>query len=150
MHKLMEYVCKELEELERKAEKEGKLSAAEIEYADKLTHIKKNLLRADELWQDSEYSEDSGMGGSYYSRRGRLYRNSYDDRYARRGSYDDGTYENGNSMARGRNARRDSMGRYSRGDKSEMIEELQELMQDAPDERTKQEFQRFITKMEQM
>ena len=45
MHKLMEYVCNELEELESKADKEGKLSAAEIEYADKLTHIKKNLLR---------------------------------------------------------------------------------------------------------
>lgn len=101
MHKLMEYVCKELEELERKAEKEGKLSAAEVEYADKLTHIKKNLLRADELWQDSEYSED---GGSYrsYARGGnrgggRSSRRSYDGSYARN-AYDDGSYEG--SMAR--------------------------------------------------
>lgn len=158
MHKLMEYICKELEELERKAEKEGKLSAAEIEYADKLTHIKKNLLRADELWEDSEYSEASGR--NYYSRErggnrggGRSYRGSYEGRYAREGgSYEDGSYEGGGSMARGRgrNARRDSMGRYSRGDKSEMIEELQELMEDAPDDKTRQEFQRFITKMEQM
>lgn len=147
MHKLMEYICKELEELERKAEKENKLSAAEIEYADKLTHIKKNLLRADELWDGSEYSEDSG--DSYYSMarggRGRSYRGSYD------GSYNayEGTY-GGNSMARGRNARRDSMGRYSRGNKSEMIEELQDLMETAPDERTRQEFHRFISKVEQM
>ena len=30
MHKLIEYICDELEELERKADKEGKLSMAEI------------------------------------------------------------------------------------------------------------------------
>lgn len=160
MHKLMEYVCKELDELERKAEKEGKLSAAEIEYADKLTHIKKNLLRADELWEDSEYSEDSGMRGSYYSRArggnrgGRSNRGSYESRYARMGnSYEDGSYENGGSMAsgRGRNARRDSMGRYSRADGTEMmVDELRELMEQAPDDRTRMEFQKFIQKVEQM
>ena len=49
MHKLMEYVCDELEELERKAEKGGKLSMAEIQYADTLAHMKKNLLKADEM-----------------------------------------------------------------------------------------------------
>ncbi len=156
MHKLMEYVCKELEELERKAEKEGKLSAAEIEYADKLTHIKKNLLRADELWDDSEYSE--AMNGGSYARRsyargrggqggGRSYRGSYESRYSREN--EGSSYDDGMSMARGRNARRDSMGRYSR-DKSTMIDELQELMEDAPDDKTRQEFQRFITRMEQM
>lgn len=157
MHKLMEYICNELEEYERKADKDGKLSPAEIEYIDKLTHIKKNLLRSDELWEDSEYSEASGR--NYYSRArggnrgGQGGRSSYENRYAREGgSYENASYEGGNSMARGRgrNARRDSMGRYSRGDRSEMIEELQELMEDAPDDKTRQEFQRFITKMEQM
>lgn len=166
MHKLMEYICNELEELERKADKEGKLSAAEIEYGDMLAHFKKNLLRADELWEDSEYSEASGR--NYYSRArggnqgggrggqggggGRSSRGSYEGRYARNeNAYEDGSFEGGTSMARGRgrNARRDSMGRYSR-DKSDMIEDLQELMEDAPDDRTRQEFQRFITKMEQM
>ena len=62
-----------------------------------------------------------------------------------------GSYARG----RGRNARRDSMGRYSReGGYSQaaddMIQDLRELMEDAPDERTQQEFQRFIQKMEQM
>lgn len=153
MHKLMEYICNELEELERKADKEGKLSAAEIEYIDKLTHIKKNLLRAEEMWEDSEYSMD---GGSYArggrSNRGgnssRASRRSYEGGSNRSNAYEGGSYE---SMARGRNARRDSMGRYSRGDESEMmIQELRELMEEAPDDRTRQEFQRFITKMEQM
>ena len=32
----------------------------------------------------------------------------------------------------------------------EMVEELRDLMQDAPDEQTRKEFQRFIQKLEQM
>jgi hypothetical protein len=45
------------------------------------------------------------------------------------------------------------MGRYSSDGYSrdgEMISELHRLMEDAPDERTRQEFQRFITKIESM
>jgi hypothetical protein len=130
MHKLLKYTCDELEELERKAEK-GKLSTAELEYADKLAHLKKNILRADEL-----------MGEGYSG-------DSYDS------PYDDMRYD-GRSFARGR--RRDSMGRYSsrysrRGysmDGNEMISELRDLMDASPDDRTRQEFQRFISKMEQM
>lgn len=137
MHKLMEYVCDELDALERKADKDGKLSMAEIEYADKLAHIKKSLLTADELWEDSEYSNATdGRGG----------------RIMRGGSY---RYDDGRSYARGRNVRRDAMGRYSReGGYSygadDMVRELRELMQDAPDDRTRQEFERFIRKIEQM
>jgi hypothetical protein len=41
------------------------------------------------------------------------------------------------------------MGRYS-SDNDMLVEELRSLMEDAPDERTKMEFQKFITKMEQM
>ena len=43
--------------------------------------------------------------------------------------------------------KRDSMGRYSRG-KNELMSELHNLMEESPDERTRQEFKRFITKME--
>ena len=49
--------------------------------------------------------------------------------------------------------RRDDMGRYSRNRYSydgNMISELRNLMEEAPDERTKQEFKRFIQKMESM
>lgn len=153
MHKLMEYICGELEELERKADKEGKLSMAEIEYADKLAHIKKSLLSAEEMWDDSEYSEASSYRGSYagresgQSRRGSSRRggSSYRGGSSRRGgsSYD-GSYEG--SYAR----RRDSMGRYSRDGSTEMVEDLRELMQEAPDQQTRQEFQRLIEKLEQM
>lgn len=162
MHKLIEYICDELEELERKADKEGKLSMAEIQYGDMLAHFKKNLLKSEEMMEESEYSMDGGSyeGGSYarggnrggdnrggQSRRGGMSMrggNSY--RYEGEGSY---------ARGRGRNAKRDAMGRYSsRGgysmDGDEMIDELRDLMQDAPDEQTRMEFQRFIQKIEQM
>ena len=40
------------------------------------------------------------------------------------------------------------MGRYSGDDN--MVAELRELMQDAPDEQTRKEFERFIQKIERM
>ena len=66
---------------------------------------------------------------------------------------DDGSYARGDNRSyargRGRNARRDSMGRYSRAN-DDMVEKLRMMMQEAPDQQTRQEFQRFIQKMEQM
>ena len=133
MHKLIDYVCDELEELEKKADK-GKLSMSEIEYADKLAHLKKNILRADEL-MDEGYSGDSS----------RMYPYSMDG---------------GMSYARGR-ANRDSRGRYTPNnysrysrngysmDDDSMIQELRELMSQVP-EHKRQKFQRFISEMEQM
>jgi len=148
MHKLIEYVCDELEELERKADKDGKLSMAEMQYADLLAHTKKNLLKADELWEEGDYSE--AMDGMSYE-------GSYRGSYARgnQGGNRGGNNRSSYARGRGRNARRDSMGRYSsEGGYSrageDMVMELREMMQDAPDERTRQEFQRFIAKMEQM
>jgi hypothetical protein len=145
MHKLMEYICNELDELERKADKEGKLTAAEIEYADKLTHIKKNILRSEELWEDSEYSEDDGT--SYVRGRNQNNMGGSSRYYGGSSRYDGGSMARG----RGRNARRDTMGRYSRNEGADMmVEQLKEIMEDAPDDRTRQEFQRFIQKIEQM
>ena len=162
MHKLIEYICDELEELERKAEKGGKLSMAEIEYADVLAHTKKNLLKGEEMMEESEYSMDGGSyrGGNSYARGenrgGQLRRDGMGMRGGNNYRYEgEGSYARGDGRGRGRNARRDSMGRYSReggysmaGD--EMVEELRDLMQDAPDEQTRMEFQRFIQKIEQM
>lgn len=87
-----------------------------------------------------------------------MYGESYDDGYGRsmRGSYDGGM-----SYARGRrNARRDSMGRYSRDGRSyrgnsyergysrdgkdEYREQLMDMLDSAPDEATRQSIQRTI------
>lgn len=127
MHKLCEYIDEELMELERKVGKGQKLNAAEVEYGDKLAHWKKSLLTNDAMeGRDDEYSGYEGR------------------------SYADGrNYNRDGSYAR----RRDSRGRYSSDGYSrngEMMSELHRLMADAPDERTRQEFQRFINKIESM
>lgn len=97
-------------------------------------------------YADGPYNGMSNRGGRGGSYRGGSYG----------GSYDGGSYARG----RGRNAKRDSMGRYSsnRGGnyrmysredgKSEYIENLRDMMEEAPDEQTRQEIQRMIQKME--
>ena len=95
------------------------ISASTLEYIDKLAHAIKNIEKIIE--------SDSGM--------------------SRRGSY--GEYEG--TFA----PRRDRMGRYSReysrdySRHGDMVEELRELMNDAP-ENTKHEFRKFIQKIETM
>lgn len=128
MHKLIEYVCDELKELETKAEKGG-LSASEIEYADTLAHLKKNLLKGEMLYDEFDGEEYSGAG---------------------RRVYHDGSYR-GDSY-RGRSMKRDAMGRYSRerdySRTGDMVEQLRDMMDDAPDEQTRTEIKRLINKME--
>ena len=126
MHKLIEFVCDELKELERKAEKNDSLSMSEIQYMDTLAHAKKNLLTG-EAMMEAEDGESGRYSMPHY-----------------------GSYNYGGSYRRGR----DSMGRYTsrRGYSYDdgMIEELRSLMESAPDERTKSEFRQFIAKMEKM
>lgn len=126
MHKLIDYICDELKELERKAEKNGSLSMSEVQYMDTLAHAKKNLLTG-EAMMEAEDGESGRYSMPHY-----------------------GSYNYGGSYRRGR----DSMGRYTsrRGYSYDdgMIEELRSLMESAPDERTKSEFRQFIAKMEKM
>jgi hypothetical protein len=135
MHKLYEWACNELEELESKAEKG--LSAADVEYADRLTELKKNILKIEML-------EDEGYSAEYRDDMGSYARGN-------RGNYNRGYYRGG-SYARGRNARRDSMGRYSRDGYSraadEQIEMLESMMESAPNEQIKKEIEKLITKIE--
>lgn len=98
MHKIKEMLMKELYEYEDKAKKTsgGKLSAGDLETLHKLTDTVKNIDKIEMLEDDGGYSE----GGDWMGE-GRIYGQ---------------TYRGGESYARGRgrNARRDSMGRYSR------------------------------------
>ena len=162
MHKLMEFVCDELEELERKAAKDGKLSRTDLEDVKNLTEVKKNILKIEMLSEESEYS--NAMSGysrrDGYSRRGSYAGGSYADggsygdmSYADDGRNDfirpDGSYRDGGASyarGRGRYAKRDSMGRYSRAN-DEMTEELMKLMDKAPDEQTRSEIRKLMEKM---
>lgn len=136
MHRLCEYIDTELEMLERKIDDNGGLTEAEIRYGDLLAHFKKSILT------------NKGMERNTYSY-GNSRRNSNDRPY-----YDDGGMSN--ARGRGRNARRDSMGRFSRESysyddaKEDMMSELRELMQEAPDEETRKEFKRFMSKLSDM
>ena len=156
---LKEMLCDELEEYGRK----GEMSAGTLEIVDKLAHAVKNLGKIVEMYEDEEYSMDGGSmdggsmdGGSYArgggnrgggggNRGGRSSRRSGESNR----SYESGSYAGGGrSYARGRgqNARRDSMGRYSR-DSEELVEQLEEMMESAPDEETRMELKKLIKKM---
>lgn len=150
MHKLYEYVCDELKDLEKKADK-GNLSLQEVQYADTLAHLKKNLMKADEMMEDefgeysmsyypmTSYAEEGGnKGGGYMNMRGGRGGNSY-------------------ARGRGRNARRDSMGRYSRedgysyaeDDMNEIISDMRGIMSKLPADKQR-EVRAFIDSMERM
>ena len=94
MHELREMLMNELYEYEEKAKKMsgGKLSQSEMERIHKLTDTVKNIDKIELLEEGEGYSEDG-----HYMGEGRIYGTSY-------------------ARGRGRNARRDSMGRYSRDD----------------------------------
>lgn len=138
IYELKESLCDELEEYGKK----DKLDLGAIDVIDKLAHTIKNLDKIIESYEEQEYSMDYDDGMSYEGEQGRGGTLGGGSSYARRYTM---------ARGRGRNARRDSMGRYSSaGDSQMMISELRELMHDAPNEKTKMEFKKFIQKMEQM
>ena len=138
METLKDLLCAELEDYAEKGQKANKMSAGDLEAIHKLTDTVKNIMKIDVLKEEAGYSED----GTYMGE-GRIYGTSYDDGTHREGGY---------SYARGRRyARRDSMGRYSRDDgmsyardgrgmrggysrddgKHYMMEQLEEMMEEA-------------------
>lgn len=149
MHKIYEYLCDELKDLEKKAESGQQLSMAELEYLNKLTETKKNLLKIEMLEEDSEYS--NAMGGRGGNRGGNRGGGRNNASYAY--SMDDGMDMRGGSYARGRgrNARRDAMGRYSSEGYSRAEDDfradLEELMAMAPNDQIRQKMQRIMSDM---
>lgn len=139
MHKLIDFVCDELEDIEQKAYK-GELSISDVQYADTLAHLKKNLLKSEEMMEEFDEGYSSEMRPVDGTMRGGSYR-----------------YDGGMSYARGRGSRakRDSMGRYSseRGysrDAADMTAELQEMMDDPKYAPVKHDIERLMRKVEQM
>ena len=140
LHETCETLSRELGEANEKIKRAGgKLSAGDLEYIDKLTHALKSVKTTIAMME----AEDEGESGYYMP----MYGRSYAD-----GMNGDGrSYSRGRSYARGR----DSMGRFTsrRGGISYddgMIEELRDLMDRAPDEPTRREFHKLVTKLEQM
>ena len=123
LHELKEKLLKELEEYGGNA-KYSKEDVETIKYmASAIDHICN--ISEDEEGYSNHYPYYMGV--------------SYDDGMNRNGAY------RGRSYAGRRNARRDSMGRYSR---EGLADKMRDLMDEAPDERTRQEIQRMIEKFE--
>lgn len=152
LHEMCETLARSLKEANEKIRSAGgKLSTTDVDFVNKLTHALKSV-KATIAMIESEDMDDGGSygDGSYnmrgYSRDGGSYR----------GSYEGGSYARG----RGRYANRDSMGRYSSrgysrdgysrdgGYSGSMADELRELMDNVPDEQTRQELKRLIDKMQ--
>lgn len=131
LHETCETLSRELGEANEKIKKGGgKLSSGDLEYLDRLTHAIKSVKTTIAMME----AEDEGESGYYMPMYGRGY-----------------GMRDGNSYAR----RRDSMGRFTsrRGGMSYddgMVDELRDLMDRAPDEATRREFHKLITKLEQM
>ena len=137
MHDLKDLLCAELEDYAEKGKRSGELSKADVEVIDTVLNSVKNIYKIDKYKEETEgYSEDG-----HYMGEGRIYGTSYESGYSERG---------GSSYARGRGryAKRDSMGRYSRDDgmsyrggmrggysrddgKEYMREQLEEMMEQA-------------------
>lgn len=140
MHKIIEYIDREMKEYEDKISRGGELSSKDVEYLKDLAKTKMAIL-TNKAMEDEDggyserYSRDDGMDGR--TSHGRMY-------------YGGGSYPRYYSYAK-----RDSMGRYSRDGgysyadaKMDMIAELKELARKAPDDKTKQEIEHFANEME--
>lgn len=136
MHKiynLKEMLCNELEQYGSRE----KIDTASLEIIDKLAHAIKNIDKIIETYEEMEYSEYNESRGNSYGREGSSMRGGSYRGGSSRG-YDGMSYRDGYARA---NAR----GRYSRNDDMRM--ELQELMNEAPNEQFRQKLQRIMSDM---
>ena len=141
LYKDLEEICERLsKELKKANEKLNgrEMTAADTAYMDQLLHSLKSVKTVMAM-MDSE-TEDEGRsyeGRSYRGSSGRSGRRRDSmGRYS--GDYNGMRYMGNYSGRRG----------YSRDD--EMISNLREMMEDAPDEQTRNDLQRMISRMEMM
>lgn len=117
MEELCDILSEKIADKTRKIKSNG-MSDGDLDTVDKLTHSLASVKKI------LAFMEDDGYSGNYPMDYRGIYRGSY---------------------ARGRNVRRDSMGRYSRND---LADKMRELMMEAPDEHTRMEIKRMVEKME--
>lgn len=153
LEKACEYVEKTLAKANKKLEESGgDLNGGDINYMRDLTGTLKNIKTILAMAESEDgYSFEGNMGSSSYARSG----NSRGRGNSNARSYGGSSYTRG--RGRGSNAKRDSMGRYSseRGysyddARDDMIEQLESIMESAPDNETRMEFEKFVKKLESM
>lgn len=131
LHEMCETLSNELGDMNEKIKAAGgKMSAGDLEAVDKLTHAIKSIKSTVAMMEDEGYSGYYPMGG---------------------GSYNGGSYRGGSYRGRSYATRRDSRGRYSgeRGySRNDLADKMRDLIEDAPDDRTRQEMERLLSKLE--
>lgn len=125
LHEMCETLSSELADMNEKIKSAGgKMSAGDLEAVDKLTHAIKSIKSTIAMMDEDGYS-------GYYPM----------------GSYRGGSYRMGGRSY----ARRDSRGRYS-GEhgysRNDLLDKMRDLMDEAPDERTRSEMRRMVDKLE--
>lgn len=128
IEELKDMLCEELDKIAKK----GELSAGSLDAVQKLTHSIKNI---DTIMAMEGYSNDNS-----YDDYDRSYNGSYDGSYARGRS----GRMNRNSYARGGRGRTRG---YSRDDKEEMVEKLEDMMQEAQDPSVKEALKKALHMM---
>lgn len=122
---MLDYICRELDDLENNLKKQGGLTPSDMQKVDMLSRIKKNLLKAEEMTGDEHDEESRRSMRSYADGSNRSYEGAM-----RPVSERDGYSE--------RN--RDRMGRYSRADggysghsSEELLDAIEKMLQHRED-----------------
>ena len=141
MDKIYDKLCELLDEMEKRKT----LSMNDIQVIDWATHAKKSILC---IWKmEDEMSGQSQADGSYND-------GSYGGSYNSYNSYEMGNSNRGMSRQQGQSMRRDSMGRFARNSGSYarddgFWQELEALMQNAPNDDVKHNIQRMMQEQKQ-
>jgi hypothetical protein len=129
LENLKDKLCRELDEYASR----GKMDMNTLQIIDTIAHTVKNLNKIIECDEKEKYSEGPRVHGNY----------SFGD------NYNSGYNYNNRNMGDWRMDPYSMAGRYATGN-DVMIQKLRDLMNDTHDSAMRDEFRRFIEKMERM
>ena len=133
---------------ERIREAGGKINLQDLDVIYKLSKSAMALVTTCAMLKDEEEKENGGYSERWMPEP--IYNPGMPYGYSRRGERRDDYSRNGMGGSRGGYSRND--GRYSRNGYArtgDMSEQLRQMMEDAPDDQTRQSIQRMIQQMEQ-
>jgi len=146
LYEAKETVGNEIGDLNKKIRNNGgKITGADVDMLDKLTHSMKSLATTCAMLE----AEEEGYSGHYmpmpaygYSRNGNGY-SGYGNGYSRNGNG-----YSGNGGGYSRRYSRESRDGYGYSGKGDMTDQLRQMMDEAPDELTRREIQKLMERME--
>ena len=138
LYEAKETVGNEIGDLNKKIRNNGgKITGADVDMLDKLTHSMKSLATTCAMLE----AEEEGYSGHYmpmpygYSRNGNGYSRNGNDHSGNGGGYS-------------RRYSRESRDGYGYSGKGDMTDQLRQMMDEAPDEMTRREIQKLMERME--